>query len=141
MVGDMMFVKDNCDLWDKEWRVVPIRETIKVALTLMIHHIYQKICVFLLWEPGRHVQPGSEEASDQKYPLIPETVIQASAAEMFSHFEEISSKLFIHCTTFLLATKVLNTNQLASVYNTLIKLQFSRWCRRSPMSTVTTACR
>ena len=51
-----------------------------------------------------------------KYPLIPETVIQASAAEMFSHFEEISSKLFIHCTTFLLATKVLNTNQLASVY-------------------------
>ena len=48
----MMFVKDNCDLWDKEWRVVPIRETIKVALTLMIHHIYQKVCVFLLWEPG-----------------------------------------------------------------------------------------
>ena len=82
----MMFVKDNCYLWDKEWRVVPIRETIKVALTLMIHHIYQKICVFLLWEPGRHVQPGSEEASDQKYPLVPETVIQASAAEMFSHF-------------------------------------------------------
>ena len=65
MVGDMMFVKDNCYLWDKEWRVVPIRETIKVALTLMIHHIYQKICVFLLWDSGRHVQPGSEEASDQ----------------------------------------------------------------------------
>jgi hypothetical protein len=50
------------------------------------------------------------------YPLIPETVIQASAAEMFSHFVEISSKLFIHCATFLLATKVLTTKQLVSIY-------------------------
>ena len=55
-----------------------------------------------------------------KYPLTPETVISvASAAEELSQFEEISSRLFSHCATFL-ATKVLTTkaatNQFASSY-------------------------
>ena len=80
-----------------------------------------------------------------KYSQIPETVIPASAAEMFSHFKEISSKLFIHCTTFLLATKVLTTKQLASIN------RYSSLCCNSQaaqdgvrglpiMSTVTPAC-
>lgn len=56
-----------------------------------------------------------------KYPLLtPETVFPvASAAEKFSHFEEISRKLFSHCATFL-ATKVLTikaiTNQFVSIH-------------------------
>ena len=40
----MMFVKDNCDLWDKEWRVVPIRETIKVALTTSTRRSVSSCC-------------------------------------------------------------------------------------------------
>ena len=81
-----------------------------------------------------------------KYSQIPETVIPASAAEMFSHFEEISSKLFIHCTTFLLATKVLTTKQLASINRHSSVCSNSQAARDGVgglpiMSTVTPACR
>ena len=118
----------------KETReVVPIRGTSKDAFTLMIHYIYQKkICwmeksVFLLLKVVNLAEMYDLEGLMEevkkplaKYPLTPETVIHvASAAEMFSHFEEISSKLFSHCATFL-ANQVLTnkavTNQFASTY-------------------------
>ena len=100
----------------KETReVVPIRETSKDAFTLMIHYIYQKkICwmekgVILLLEVVNLAEMYDLEGLMEevkkplaKYPLTPDTVIHvASAAETFSHFYEISRKLFSHCATFL----------------------------------------
>jgi hypothetical protein len=107
----------------KETReVVPLRGTSKDAFTLMIHYIYEKkICwmekgVFLLLEVVNLAEMYDLEGLIEevkkplaKYPLTPETVIPvASAAEMFSQFEEISSRMFSLCATFL-ATKVLTT--------------------------------
>jgi len=105
----------------KETRdVVPIRGTSTEAFTLMVHHIYQKEIfwddkdVILLLEVVNlaemyHLEELMEEVQKPlaKYPLTPATVIEvASAAEMFSYFEEISTKLLSHCSIFL-ATQVL----------------------------------
>jgi len=110
----------------KETReVVPIGETNRGAFALMIDYIYEKE---VSWEDKKltlllevvnlaemyNVEGLIEEVKKTltKFPLTPETVIDvASAAEMFSHFEEISNQLLSHCAIFLSKQVLINKEE------------------------------